>query len=1112
MNGKQTAGLVLVPLLCVVQIAPAWAARRERAGIVSDGVLDGFRAGRVASVDGGGAAVPRALRIVDADGDGRLDAGEVRPARARGARGGDARRSRAVTAHLVWIGNHEVLEAALAGGFERTETTPAAVARRVRERLEQLAETGLPIVVGTLFDPTAAAVFRRAGARVRACRAADGAMDPVDADDLLPLTLRSATPPCGLVLTAARRDRLRAAVAAINAEIEAAAVALAARGVPIVTVDLYEAVERWRRDGVALGGAAPDLTLGYLGGFFALDGIHLSRTGRAVVVGELLATLRARFGVAVRAPDPTRVAARDRLVGSRFRPAGPPPLGLLAAAHRTRPPAITPAVATPVPGYLFASGLEAATVAELGQSTCTLVGSPACTGARACQMTNAANPVVILASRPPTGTEGFVRTYHHVNVTANPSPTEACAPIVGWDTASDVALCSADVCVQPDGRVRYRLRDRVNGAAGTTIGAVTPSLPASTWRRVEVRVRVEPGPANDACEFRLDGTVVAAASNLDLGVDPPRLPFLTNRQGAYPQPVTPGGWIATFDDIAVTEGGFPGPGRTIARQGRAGTPTDNAFTPVGAGTVADAWSETPGVLATAAVSPPTGDPVAQTMLLASFLEGPNAMRPTSVVNACHMLMNARTLAPPDRTYAMRRRIDGVVTDLLFNGIGTADDFFREGRAVGYWTDTPANLSAGEIGAVKSGGAGGAALSVSDAWLTCEYRPEADEAACAGGTLLCMPPWGTTPVGDERGFANFADGVPCTTGNDTAGYTVQSCSIALGAVPPQSSIRCAVYADGADPNRQLLCASAPAIAVPNAVNTLPLAGCPTLAPGTTYWVAWNNNDNNIRYRLADQTCSGPSGSSRFVAAPFPTGAWAPSPWGTTTADTCRIISYLAVTPGGGPPAPPPGPIAAYGFEENGGATTADASGNGHTGTITGAAWTTAGRFGNALVFTGTGQFVNVADGPLLDLTNRMTLEAWVFPTVAPVDWRTIIAKQGTGVIAWFLYAGVDVNRPALGNLILGGERILRGPAALPVGEWTHLAGTYDGVTQRLYVNGVQVASRAQTGTTLVTTGPLRFGGNGVYGEYFQGRIDEVRIYDRVLTPEEIAADVLVPVVP
>ena len=82
-------------------------------------------------------------------------------------------------------------------------------------------------------------------------------------------------------------------------------------------------------------------------------------------------------------------------------------------------------------------------------------------------------------------------------------------------------------------------------------------------------------------------------------------------------------------------------------------------------------------------------------------------------------------------------------------------------------------------------------------------------------------------------------------------------------------------------------------------------------------------------------------------------------------------------------------------------------------------------------------------------------------------------------------------------------------AVPVNRWSHLALTYDGGTLRLYLNGSQVSSRATTGTIRRTTDPLWIGGNHPYGEYFQGLIDEVRIYDRVLSAPDVRAGMSTP---
>jgi hypothetical protein len=203
----------------------------------------------------------------------------------------------------------------------------------------------------------------------------------------------------------------------------------------------------------------------------------------------------------------------------------------------------------------------------------------------------------------------------------------------------------------------------------------------------------------------------------------------------------------------------------------------------------------------------------------------------------------------------------------------------------------------------------------------------------------------------------------------------------------------------------------------------------------------------------------------------------------------------------------GLVAAYGFNEGQGLTTADLSGRGNNGTISGATWAgaTSGRFGNALVFNGTSNFVNVADSASLDMTNALTLEAYVFPTVAPTGWRTIVAKETAGGLVYFLHANDNTNRPFMGFTQGGAERNVSAVAALAVNVWTHLAATYDGANQRFYVNGTQVSTRAQTGAIDVSTGSLRIGGTAAYGEFFQGRIDEVRIYNRALSAAEIVAD-------
>src|SRR6185436_14889938 len=97
------------------------------------------------------------------------------------------------------------------------------------------------------------------------------------------------------------------------------------------------------------------------------------------------------------------------------------------------------------------------------------------------------------------------------------------------------------------------------------------------------------------------------------------------------------------------------------------------------------------------------------------------------------------------------------------------------------------------------------------------------------------------------------------------------------------------------------------------------------------------------------------------------------------------------------------------------------------------------------------------------------------------------------------------RPSANAITGGADHDLRGTAALALNAWSHLATTYDGSTLRLYVNGTQVASQAASGSLTVSTGALKIGGNAIWPEWFAGRIDEVRVYNRALTAAEIQAD-------
>ncbi len=270
----------------------------------------------------------------------------------------------------------------------------------------------------------------------------------------------------------------------------------------------------------------------------------------------------------------------------------------------------------------------------------------------------------------------------------------------------------------------------------------------------------------------------------------------------------------------------------------------------------------------------------------------------------------------------------------------------------------------------------------------------------------------------------------------------------------------------------------------------------------------------------ERCQG-AGCTTFAQVGTPTGTTF-SDTGLTANTTYRyqvravdaagnLSAYSSIATATTPDAPiiPAGLVGAWAFNEGAGTTAADSSGTGNQGTLVGGAtWSAQGRYGGALSFNGSTGLVRVADSASLNLTTAMTLSAWIRPTANQSGWRTILQKQTD---AYFLNASNDTGalRPSGGGTFGDSTSFVTGTTASPLNTWTHVAMTYDGTTQRLYVNGTQVATRATTGTIQVTSNPLWIGGNQPYGEYFTGLIDEVRVYNRALTATDIQSDMNAP---
>ena len=224
-----------------------------------------------------------------------------------------------------------------------------------------------------------------------------------------------------------------------------------------------------------------------------------------------------------------------------------------------------------------------------------------------------------------------------------------------------------------------------------------------------------------------------------------------------------------------------------------------------------------------------------------------------------------------------------------------------------------------------------------------------------------------------------------------------------------------------------------------------------------------------------------------------------------AGIAAVLAAFALAPSGN--SATTGLVAAYAFNDGAGTTVADASGNGRTGTTANTTWSTTGKYGGALSFNGTSSRVTVADAASLHLTSAMTLEAWINPTTATPGWRDVVYK---GDDNYYLSATTNTSRPGGGGIFNGSYGEVFGTANTATNTWTYLAVTYDGATLRFFVNGTQTATLAKTGALKTSTNPLTIGSDAIYGQYFRGLIDDVRVYNIALTQAQVQSDMGTPV--
>lgn len=199
-----------------------------------------------------------------------------------------------------------------------------------------------------------------------------------------------------------------------------------------------------------------------------------------------------------------------------------------------------------------------------------------------------------------------------------------------------------------------------------------------------------------------------------------------------------------------------------------------------------------------------------------------------------------------------------------------------------------------------------------------------------------------------------------------------------------------------------------------------------------------------------------------------------------------------------------------FSEGNGTSTIDNSGYGNTGTINGnVTWLTNSSclsgFGYCLSFTRTtNSLVKVINSPSLNPRKELTLEAWINLASPIPSWTRFISKGlETGISQQYEFT-FQIDGPLRFMLVTSTANTCVWQN-LTTNTWHHVVGTYDGSQMKIYVNGSLKQTCSATGDINTTTQNLWFGGyNGVDGE-FPGIIDNVKIFSRALSSDEIKAE-------
>ena len=182
---------------------------------------------------------------------------------------------------------------------------------------------------------------------------------------------------------------------------------------------------------------------------------------------------------------------------------------------------------------------------------------------------------------------------------------------------------------------------------------------------------------------------------------------------------------------------------------------------------------------------------------------------------------------------------------------------------------------------------------------------------------------------------------------------------------------------------------------------------------------------------------------------------------------------------------------------------DSSGNGMHGTTIGNPTASAAKVCNGAYMNGT-NYIRIADNPLMDLTDALSITAWIRLNALGAELKTIFSKDENyefhinevGQVFWWWNTSTGATRSFTSS-----------PYAISLNTWHHIGVVYSASRQSIYIDGVERAFRTNTNEILRTNNdPMEIGADqGLANRIWNGGIDEIKLYDRALSAAEVAAD-------